>query len=109
MGVTICRLVNLLIAHASAEPVLLEPAVTETDHEWVREHVLFRRPSPCNEEETRDVNLGMHRVAPTPLSEMEDNDWFLQTPAGSVFTGNSPQGSFANLNAEGLADYGGWT
>lgn len=52
----ICRLVNLMIAQAEAEPTLLEPA-GETDNEWVRDHVIFRRgnsPHMESKEGTRD-------------------------------------------------------
>ena len=40
-----CRLVNLIIAYSEAEPALLEPGSNDADHEWVRDHVLFRRPT----------------------------------------------------------------
>jgi len=43
--VAICRLVNLMIAHAEAEPALLEPSGHDADHEWVREYVLFHQAS----------------------------------------------------------------
>jgi len=43
--VAICRLVNLLIAHAEVEPALLDNLCQDADYEWVREHVLFPRAS----------------------------------------------------------------
>jgi len=43
--VAICRLVNLMIAYADAEPALMEPSGDDADHEWVRDYVLFRRQS----------------------------------------------------------------
>ncbi|CAK0837261.1 unnamed protein product [Prorocentrum cordatum] len=43
--VFICRLVNMMIAYAEAEPVLDPSAGHEADHAWVREHVLFRARS----------------------------------------------------------------
>jgi len=40
--VTICRMVNLMMAYADAEPALLEPSGHDADHEWVRDYVLFQ-------------------------------------------------------------------
>lgn len=54
--IMICRLVNLMIAHADASPALLEPSGDDADHEWVREHVLFRRTSASSTEPGVDAN-----------------------------------------------------
>ncbi|CAK0862451.1 unnamed protein product [Prorocentrum cordatum] len=42
--VFICRLVNMMIAHAEAEPVMDPSSGHEADNAWVREHVLFQGP-----------------------------------------------------------------
>lgn len=67
--VFMCRLVNLTIAYYEAEPALLEPGGNDADHEWVRDHVLFRRPTASPPKEAAG-SASVVSGRPQPLEEM---------------------------------------
>lgn len=62
--VSMCRLVNMTIAYYEAEPALLEPGGDDADHEWVKEHVLFRPAVRSMRERARTLTS-----RPPPLEE----------------------------------------
>lgn len=68
--VLMCRWVNLMIAFGEAEPALLEPGGNDADHEWVRDHVLFRRPAASPPKETAGSASATVSARPPPLEEM---------------------------------------
>ncbi|CAE7394509.1 unnamed protein product [Symbiodinium natans] len=62
--VFMCRSVNMTIAYYEAEPALLEPGGDDADHEWVKEHVLFRPAARSMRERARTLTS-----RPPPLEE----------------------------------------
>lgn len=100
--VAVCRLVNLMISYAEAEPILLEPSGYDTDPDWVREYVLFNSPardgprrSSSDLPGTTVQDLAKERMRRTTsleeladLTEDANNYWFLRRPDSSFNNAN---------------------
>lgn len=75
--IAVCRLVNLTISYADAEPALLEPTGGEADHSWVKEHVLFRGPERSQAPRRREPALQPALQRASSMEEMvEAPSWF---------------------------------
>jgi len=80
--VFMCRLVNLTIAYYEAEPALLEPGQNDADHEWVRDHVLFRRPTASPPKEAAgspsDISVGRPQHLEEMYVEQNSRSWLVK-------------------------------
>ncbi|CAJ1403736.1 unnamed protein product [Effrenium voratum] len=95
--VFMCRLVNLTIAYYEAEPALLEPGGNDADHDWVREHVLFR---PVQKPDVAPESSPAAGQAPEEnFSEQNTQTWLVRglettrTALSQRFQELQPQGS----------------